>query len=108
METFHHKPIKRFILDGNIYDDAAILRLKTEYIRLLVSEMKISGYVPRFDIDPDFTIVYNEKAEIFEFKLSIYGIYIGKKKTEWIIGLDGTKVIYTQKSKSKEFLQDQV
>jgi hypothetical protein len=108
MDNIHHKAIKRFLLSGNIYDDSEILRLKTEYIRLLVSEMKLSGYVPRFDIDPDFTIRYNEKAEIFEFKLSIYGIYIGKKKAEWIIGLDGTKVIYTQKSKSKEFLQDQV
>ena len=108
MDNFHHKSIKKFILDGNIYDDSAIPRLKIEYIRLLVSEMKIAGYVPRFDIDPDFTMRYNEHAEIFEFKLSIYGIYIGKKKTEWIIGLDGTKVIYTQKSKSKEFLRDQV
>ena len=108
MANIHHKTIKRFLLNGNIYDDSAILRLKTEYVRLLVSEMKISGYVPRFDIDPDFTIGYNEKAEIFEFKLSIYGIYVGKKKAEWIIGLDGTKVIYTQKSKFKESLRDQV
>jgi hypothetical protein len=108
MDNLHHKPIKRFALDGNIYDDSAILRLKTEYIRLLVSEMKISGYVPRFDIDPDFTMRYNEKAEIFEFKLSIYGIYIGKKKTEWIVGLDGTKVISIQKSKLSEFSQEQV
>jgi hypothetical protein len=108
MDNIHHKTIKRFFLSGNIYDDSTILKLKTEYIRLLVSEMNLSGYVPRFDIDPDFTISYNEKVEIFEFKLSIYGIYIGKKKTEWIIGLDGTKVIYTQKSKLEEFLRDRV
>jgi hypothetical protein len=108
MDNIHHKTIKRFFLSGNIYDDSTILKLKTEYIRLLVSEMNLSGYVPRFDIDPDFTISYNEKVEIFEFKLSIYGTYVGKKKVKWIIGLDGTKVIYTQKSKSKEFLQDQV
>jgi hypothetical protein len=107
MDNIHHKTIKRFFLSGNIYDDSTILKLKTEYIRLLVSEMNLSGYVPRFDIDPDFTISYNEKVEIFEFKLSIYGTYVGKKKVKWIIGLDGTKVIYTQKSKSKEFLQDQ-
>jgi hypothetical protein len=107
MDNLHHKPIKRFSLDGNIYDDSAILRLKTEYIRLLVSEMKISGYVPRFDIDPDFTIRYNEKVEIFEFILSIYGTYIGKKKAKWIIGLDGTAAISIQKSKSSESLQEQ-
>ena len=108
MANLHHKVIKKFDLDGNIYDDSAISRLKTEYVRLIVSEMRISGYVPRFDIDPDFTIRYNEKAEIFEFKLSIYGIYVGKKKAKWIIGLDGTAVIFTQKSKLSEFSQEQV
>jgi hypothetical protein len=107
MDNLHHKPIKRFHLDGNIYDDSAIQRLKIEYIRLLVSEMRIAGYVPRFDIDPDFTMRYNEKAETFEFKLSIYGIYIGKKKTKWIIGLDGTKIISIQKSKLRESLREQ-
>jgi hypothetical protein len=106
MDSLHHKPIKSFFLDGIIYDDSAIARLKTEYIKLLLSEMKLSGYVPRFDIDPDFTIRYNKDIEIFEFKLTIYGTYVGKKKINWIIGLDGTKVIFTQKSKLKEFLRD--
>jgi hypothetical protein len=65
MESLHHKPIKRFYLEGDIYDDATyISRLKTEYIRILVMEMRLSGYVPRLDIDPDFTIEYNVRAEI--------------------------------------------
>jgi hypothetical protein len=108
MDNLHHKPIKSFSLDGSIYDDSTIARLKTEYIKLLVIEMETLGYVPRLDIDPDFTIRYNKEAQIFEFKLTAYGIYVGKKKTQWIIGLDGTKVIYTQKSKLEEFLRDRV
>jgi hypothetical protein len=59
-ESYHHKPIKRFYLDGIIHDDSMIGRLKEEYIRLLTSEMKLSGYVPRIDLDPDFTIGYND------------------------------------------------
>lgn len=108
MANINHKTIKRFHLDGNIYDDAAIARLKTEYIRLLVSEMRILGYVPRFDIDPDFTIRYNKKAQIFEFKLSVYGVYVGKKKANWIVGIDGTRVIFTQENKLSESLREQV
>lgn len=108
MDNLHHKRIKSFSLDGNIYDDASIARLKTEYIKLLLIEMENLGYVPRLDIDPDFTIGYNKEAQIFEFKLTTYGIYVGKKKTQWIIGLDGTKIIYTQKSKLNEFLRDRV
>jgi hypothetical protein len=106
MEIYQHKPIKRFGLDGVINDDSAIYRLQQEYIRLLVSEMRLSGYAPRFDINPQFTLSYNEKKNYFEFKLSIYGIYIGRKKTEWILGIDGNKPIYTQQVRSKEYSQD--
>jgi hypothetical protein len=105
MSTFHHKPIKRFSLDGQIYDDSAIARLKIEYTLLVTSEMKIDGYVPRIDIDPDFTISYNEEKEIFDFTLSIYGIYVGRKQSEWIQGVDGTNPIYIPQNKSKEFSQ---
>jgi hypothetical protein len=107
MDSFHHKPIKRFYLEGNIYDDSAIARLKIEYAKLLETEMKLSGYVPRLDINPDFTLNYNEKKQYFEFKLSIYGVFVGKKKSEWIIGIDEARVIYTPQNKLKEFLREQ-
>lgn len=107
MENLHHKPIKRFHLDGNIYDDSAIARLRTEYAKLLETEMKMSGYVPRIDINPDFTLNYNEQKQYFEFELSIYGVYVGKKKSEWIIGIDEAKAIYIPQNKSKEFLREQ-
>jgi hypothetical protein len=106
MEMYHHKPIKRFGLDGVIYDDSAIYRLQQEYIRLLVSEMRLSGYVPRFDIDPDFTISYNEPKNYFEFEISVFGIYVGRKKSEWILGIDGVRPVYTQPAKLKEYSQD--
>jgi len=108
MNSLHHKPVKRFYLDGDIYDDAAIPRLKIEYVKLLMLEMKLSGYVVRVDIDPDFTIKYNSEKEIFEFKLSLYAVYVGKRKSEWIAGVDGTTVIYTPQSRSKEFSQEVV
>jgi hypothetical protein len=107
MESLHHRPIKRFFLEGDIYDDAALIRLKAEYIKLLILEMKLSGYVPRLDIDPDFTIEYNIKAEIFRFQLSLHGVYVGKKKSEWIQGIDGSWVIPIPQSKSSEFSQEQ-
>jgi len=106
MENLHHKPIKRFNLEGDILDEAFTPRLKTEYIKLLLLEMRLSGYVPRIDIDPDFTIEYNNTIEIFTFKLSLHGVYVGKKKSEWIIGIDGTQVISTAQSKLSGFLQE--
>ena len=100
MNNVHHKPIKKFSLDGNINDDSAFWRLKDQYILLLKTEMRLSGYVPRLDINPDFTLDYNEEKKYFEFKLSLYGIYLGKRQSEWIDGVDETKIIFTQKTKS--------
>jgi hypothetical protein len=106
MVNIHHKPVKHFFLDGKIHDDAAIGRLKIEYIRLVTAEMRLSGYVPRIDIDPDFTIEFNSTTEYFTFKLSMYGTYVGRRKSEWITGIDGT-VAYTRQNKSNESLQGQ-
>lgn len=108
MRQFHHKPIKRLYLDGEIFDEAAIPRLKNEYIRLLWLQMKATGYVPRLDMEPDFTIEYVEEKNIFRFKLSVYGVYVGRKSSEWILGIDGTKAISIQRNKSKEYSQEQV
>jgi hypothetical protein len=108
MANYHHKPIKKFNLSGVIYDESAIGRLRQEYTRLIESEMRLSGYVPRLDIDIDFTIDYNEKKKYFEFEITVHGIHTGRKQSEWIAGIDGSTVIYTQKSKSKEFSQEQV
>lgn len=107
MQQFHHKPIKKFYLDGQIHDESAISRLRDEYTKIMSLEMRMSGYVPRLDIIEDFTIHYNHHKEIFYFELSIYGTYVGKKQSECILGIDGHKPIYIQKSKSKESSQAQ-
>jgi hypothetical protein len=107
MQNVHHKAIKRFSLKGVIYDDSAIVRLRDEYSRLLSLEMKIGGYVPRLDIAEDFTIGYNEAKQYFEFELTIYGVYVGKKKSEWVLGVDQTRLVATQKSKLSELSQEQ-
>lgn len=106
METLHHKPIKKFGLDGVIKDDSSIVRLREEYGRLLDSEMRLSGYVPRLDIHEDFTISYNKEKEYFEFKLTVYGVYVGKKKSEWILGIDETRVVSTLKSRSSVYSRE--
>ncbi len=86
--TLHHKAIRRFQVEGSIYNDAHIQRLRTEYLALLVLSMKTDGYVPRYEIDPDFTIDY-QGADGYAFKLSVYGCFVGKKKAQMIDGMTG-------------------
>ena len=100
-----HRSIKRFHLEGQIYDDALIPRLQTEYINILNTQMKLQGYAPRLDIDPQFTIEYNGKS--YNFKLSVYGTFVGRKNSEWMQGIDGFKPIFIQKNRLETYLKDQ-
>lgn len=105
MKNFIHRSIRRFHLDGQIYDDALIPRLQTEYINILNTQMKLQGYAPRLDIDPQFTIEYTGKY--YDFKLSVYGTFVGKRNAQWMEGLDGSKPIYIPQNKSGKSSQDQ-
>lgn len=98
-----HKNIKRFQIDGEIYDEAAIPRIKEQYIDLLKFMMQHKGYVIRYDIDPDFTVEYTGKG--FNFLLSVYGVFVGKRKSQCLSGIDKNKAILLpiQKNRLKEY-----
>ena len=87
----NHKNIKRFELSGTIKDDSDFIRLRLEYSNTLADMMRDQGYVPRYDIEECWSTKWT--GSDYEFKLSIYGIYIGKRKVEWIAGYDGNRVI---------------
>ena len=97
---YAHKRIKRFELVGVIADDSFILRMKEEYIRLVSDLMKDEGYVQRIDIDPDWSVSYEDNH--YNFILSVYGSYIGKREAACIDGLDKNRPIYTHQSKLNE------
>lgn len=100
MNNFMHKRIKRFELRGQILDDSFIPRMKGEYVRLMTDSMRDQGYAIRFDIEPDWTISYT--GNYYEFVLSVYGSYIGKRNASCIDGLDKNRPIYIPQSKSGE------
>ena len=93
-----------FQLDGQISDDSLIPRMKDEYVRLLNDVMRESGYAPRLDVEPSWSISYN--GNYYEFILSVYGSYIGKKNAQCVLGIDGNKT-YTLPNKSGESSQGQ-
>lgn len=96
--SFLHKRIKRFGLTGQITDDIFIPRMKEEYVKLISETMRDTGYVRRLDIEPDWTISYT--GNYYEFILSVYGSYIGKKNALCIEALDKNRPIYTPQNKS--------
>jgi hypothetical protein len=83
-----HKDIKKFPLDGRINDDSDFIRLRAQFETLMIHQMRDGGYVPVLDIGPLFSTQL-EKDGHYTFVLTIYGVYVGKKKA-WIIeGMDG-------------------
>ena len=99
VSMYHHKSLKRFHLEGTIADDSLIYRIKQECLSLLVEKMRGQGYAVRIDIDPDFTIEYDEG--VWKFEVSVYGVYVGRKRALCIDYLDGYKP-HMKKAKSTQ------
>jgi len=73
---------------------------------ILEDSMRIGGFVPRIDIEPDFTLEYDGRK--YNFILSLYGVYVGKRNSRKICGIDKNRpILYTQKNKSEKSLRQQ-
>ena len=91
MEFVGHKKIKNFSMDGVIHNDADFIRVRYQYQNLIESYMRVKGYVPHLDLDIVFTTNYNGKT--FEFKITSYGIYIGKAKAKCYAGVTSNQLV---------------
>lgn len=80
-------------MQGQIHDDAAIPRLRLEYERLIESNMREQGYVPILDLDIQFSLLYDEPQDLYEFDIVVYGVYVGKKKAHLYEGFSGQSLI---------------
>lgn len=91
-----NKKLKSFGMQGQIHDDASIPRLRIEYQRLIESDMREQGYVPILDLDVQFSLLYDEPNDLYEFDIVVYGVYVGKKKAHLYEGFSGQSLIPKQ------------
>jgi hypothetical protein len=91
-----NKKLKSFGMQGQIHDDAAIPRLRLEYERLIESDMREQGYVPILDLDIQFSLLYDEEQDQYEFDIVVYGVYVGKKKAHLYEGFSGQSLVPKQ------------
>lgn len=86
METYvGHKKIKEFTIDGQLADDKFLPEARIKYENILVRNMKSRGYLPIFDIDTAFSIKYEDQHYIF--KLTAYGVFVGKVRSKCYSGV---------------------
>ena len=88
------KRIKSFTIDGIVADDSSLSTNRTKMEKVLDTQIRYAGYVPHLDLDTNYFISYDFKKDVFNFSLTVYAVYVGKKKAWEIVGLTGTKYIY--------------
>lgn len=96
-----HKKIVMFQIDGKIDSDANIPSIRSRFEHGLVSIMNSKGYVPHFDIEPAFSLEYDDDGG-YQFLLSMHGVFVGRAKAKCYHGVSLNKLIpknSTQKNK---------
>lgn len=81
-----HKNIRRFTIDGKVADDSDFIRTRVTYEQLMVRNMRDQGYVPVLGLGPSWSTEYD--GEHYNFILTMYAVYVGKKRAQEIEGVD--------------------
>ena len=87
----NHKQIKRFQIRVNFSDDSDMIRVRAQYESLLTQDMRTKGYVRVLDINPSFSVEFD--GQTWMFLMTIYGVYVGKKKAWQLEGITQGKLI---------------
>ena len=74
----NHKPIKRFQIRVEFLDDSDMVRVKHQYESMLTHQMRDKGYLRVLDIDTNFSVEFD--GQTWVFLMTLYGVYVGKKK----------------------------
>lgn len=78
-------------LDGEFNQDIKFVA-RDRFQTVIEDMMRESGYVPVIDRDTEWYTRWIEDTDRYGFKIVMYGVYVGPKKAEQILGyLEETK-----------------
>lgn len=75
-------------MDGEIADDSDFIRLRYQFEKMMVQDMRSTGHVPVLGLGPLFTTCWLEAENKYTFVLTLYGVYVGVKKATALEGMD--------------------
>lgn len=87
------RKIHNFTITGTIGDDAHFIKARENYERLMVQQMRDKGYVPVLDMNPQFNLSYIESKNQYGFVLTMFGVYVGTRKSQKYEGFSDNKFI---------------
>lgn len=101
-KNFSARNIKGFSIDGKAVDGETIIRIRKQIEDHIVDDMRNRGYVPVIDIMPSLYWEYDKDHEQFSYTLTVYGIYVGKRKSKEILGILDHRPIYIEHDRKGE------
>jgi hypothetical protein len=96
------KKVHTFYISGHISDEAQMPTVRKTWEAALDSQMRDFGYIPMLDIDPQMFTSYEPDHERFVLTVTIYGVYVGKRKSWDLLGLQGTTLIPASSPSDKQ------
>lgn len=76
--------VKPFEVTGR-FDSDAKFKARSKFEALAEDQMRESGRVPVLDKDTEWFISWNDDKEFYDFKLVMYGVYVGSKKAREVV-----------------------
>lgn len=88
-----HEEIKRFGHEGVVAGSVDVIEFKQNMVRWVEAEMKDEGFIPALDIEVQYTQDYSAADDTYKYRLSIYGLYVGRDKAWDAVGVMNGRTI---------------
>jgi hypothetical protein len=88
-----HDSVERFPLEGVLTDKLNLVEHKARMVHFLEGDIRDRGFVPLLDMEPHYTQAWDAQEGHYTFKLSVYGVYVGKEKSWQVAGIMSGKSI---------------
>jgi hypothetical protein len=79
--------------------------MRREYERLLEESLRERGYLRLYDVDVAFSTEYNDGS--YDFTLSMFGVYVGKRVASCSVGISAGRVILKSEKSTVSTKSDQ-
>ena len=75
-------------MSGLVASDSDFIRIREQYEQLIITDMRDDGCVPVLGLGPLWSTKYNQEEDVYDFELTVYGVSVGRKKSQEIEGMD--------------------
>lgn len=88
-----HRNVRKLGIEGEFIEDSQIPLVRAQYEKLLIQDARSRGYLPVLDLDTAWSTWYDATRNRWYFRLTVYVVYMGKRKAKEWEGISSGKLI---------------